>query len=120
MSKLRQRLVIQYLNIKHIYPEDIKSAISDVVFNVSKKILSEKRFIKNMNKTGGTFQKGVIWHLINQYTKSEDNRDRNLEYTKIKTKSICGEYISNIDGLTKVKLTKISDTEVNFYIRGML
>jgi len=30
-----------------------------------------------------------------------------------------GEYISNIDGLTKVKLTKISDTEVNFYIKGV-
>lgn len=30
-----------------------------------------------------------------------------------------GEYISNVDGLTKVKLTKISDTEVNFHIRGM-
>jgi len=30
-----------------------------------------------------------------------------------------GEYISNINGLTKVKLTKISDTEVNFYITGI-
>lgn len=30
-----------------------------------------------------------------------------------------GDYVSNINGLTKVKLTKISDTEVNFYIKGM-
>lgn len=29
-----------------------------------------------------------------------------------------GEYISNVDGLVKIKLTKVSDTEVNFYIKG--
>ena len=29
-----------------------------------------------------------------------------------------GSYISNVDGLTKVKLTKISENEVNFYIKG--
>jgi len=29
-----------------------------------------------------------------------------------------GEFISNIDGITKVKLTKLSDTEVNSYIKG--
>ncbi|MBO5141569.1 MAG: S-layer homology domain-containing protein [Clostridia bacterium] len=28
-----------------------------------------------------------------------------------------GDYISNINGLTKVKLTKLSDTKVNFYIK---
>ena len=29
-----------------------------------------------------------------------------------------GSYISNVDGLTKVKLTRKSETEVNFYIKG--
>lgn len=30
-----------------------------------------------------------------------------------------GKYVSNVNGLRKIELTKISDTEVNFYIRGV-
>ena len=51
----------------------------------------------------------VIFNMLNKIENSEEESAVNWD----------GEYISNIDGLTRVKLTKISDSEVNFYIKGV-
>lgn len=50
--------------------------------------------------------------IFNVLSKVEANNEENVINWD-------GEYISNVDGLIKVKLTKRADTEVNFYIRGM-
>jgi len=45
--------------------------------------------------------------------------DKNEQRTEKNIVNWDGEYISNIDGLVRIKLTKISDAEVNFYIKGV-
>ena len=46
----------------------------------------------------------VVFNMLNEEVEDVVNWD--------------GEYISNVDGLVKVKLTKRSNTEVQFYIKG--